>query len=135
MRKLGYAAVIGTLVATTAGCATNTPPLVAQDKTYTTHGQKLVFGGTYDKHKNLLTILVNGDPVMRGEFPPFTPKKVMHGTYKGMTIGANCYFGTILSSKGGLVGIIAGAVQDSHDKSGDQCKISVNDGQAATLYF
>lgn len=134
MNKVGYAIGITTLLALVSGCASQ-PPRIAQNKMYMAHHQKLDFGGRYDVEENKLSISVNGDVIMRGSFPPFTPTKSMNGTYDGMTIGADCYFGTILSGQGGLVGVIAGAVQDSHGKSGDQCKITVDKNQAATLYF
>ena len=134
MYKLVYVVSISTLLVTLGGCATP-PPRVAQNKLYTTNGQKLDFGGSYDVKANNLALSINGDVIMRGSFPPFTPTKTLNGTYKGMPIGASCYFGSVLSSKAGLVGIISGAVQDNNGKSGDQCNLTVNGKAAETLYF
>jgi hypothetical protein len=134
MRKFVYVVGISTLFAALGGCATP-PPMVAQNKQYVANGQKLDFGGSYDVRGNNLALSVNGDVIMRGSFPPFTPTKTLNGSYKGMSIGASCYFGSVLSKKPGLVGIIAGAIQDKNSKSGDRCEMTVNSKAAETLYF
>lgn len=134
MNKFVHVAGISALLATLGGCATQ-PPMIAQDKIYTANNQKLDFGGSYDTEANKLTITVNGDSIMRGSFPPFTPTKSISAIYHGMSITADCYFGTVLSNQGGMVGMIAGVVQDHTGKSGDQCHITVDNKAAETLYF
>jgi hypothetical protein len=116
-----------------AGCST--PPKIAQNKSVQAEGQKLDFGGKFDVKPPDLTITVNGDPVLTGRFPPFTPTQNLTGEYKGLKIGASCYFASVLSSKGGLVGIIGGAVQSGQGKTGDKCDMTVNGKPTESLYF
>lgn len=116
-----------------SACAT--PPRVAIKKTHEIQGQKLELGGTYDQRANELVITVNDDPVMRGRFPPFTPTTKLNGTYKGYQITADCYFGSVLGSRGGKLGIIAGAIQNANSKASDKCDVSVNSRPAETLFF
>ena len=117
-----------------AGCA-STPPKVAQEKTYVIDGQELVFGGKYDVEKNLLELTVNGDPVMRGSFPPFTPKQNLNAKYKGLQVSGDCYFGSVLAGEGGVFGKVAGAIQSAKSKSADRCAIFVNGQSVESLYF
>jgi hypothetical protein len=126
---------IATALAVTllAGCAA--PPKVAQKKTVDVAGQKLEFGGTYDQRRNALSLSVNGDPVMNGSFPPFTPTLGMNAQYKGLPVRAECYFGSVLGSKGGVFGIVAGAVQSANERAGDKCDMQVNGKTVESLYF
>lgn len=116
-----------------AGCAT--PPKVAQNKTVEVAGQKLVFGGTYDTARTALTLTVNGDPVMNGTFPPYTPTLNLNAEYHGLQLRSECYFGSVLGSRGGVMGIVAGAVQAAHNKAGDKCDMQVNGKTMESLYF
>ena len=116
------------------GCAT-TPPKVAQEKTYQTEDMTLVFGGKYDVEHNMLELTINGDPVMRGSFPPFTPKQNLNAKYKGLQVSGDCYFGSILSNEGGVFGKVAGAIQAAKAKSADRCNIFVNGHSVESLYF
>jgi hypothetical protein len=116
------------------GCS-STPPKIAQEKTYVADGVTLVFGGKYDVENNQLELTVNGDPVMRGSFPPYTPKQKLNAKYQGLHVSGNCYFGSVLSSKGGLFGKVAGVIQSSNAKSGDKCDMSVNGEPAESLFF
>lgn len=115
-----------------AGCAS---PRVAQNKTVTVNNQKLDFGGQYDPRQNSLSITVNGDPIMRGSFPPYTPTLNLTAQYQGLDVRAECYFGSVLSSKGGVVGIFAGAVQGAQNKAGDKCDMRVGGKVVEALYF
>lgn len=125
--------VISSMLLFTA-CATP-PPKVALKKNYEVQGQKLEFGGTYQPKANELIITVNGDPILKGSFPPFTPTTKLNGKYKNFQITGECYFGSVLASKGGLVGVIAGAVQSGHSKTADKCDMFVNSKPADTLFF
>jgi len=116
-----------------SGCAT--PPRVAQNKSVVVSGTKLDFGGSYAPRENELTLTVNGDPVMRGRFPPYTPHLELNAKFQDMDVNASCDFGSVLSSKGGLTGIIAGAVQAGVGRGGDKCALAVNGKPTETLYF
>jgi hypothetical protein len=116
-----------------SACAT--PPRMAVKKTHVAEGQTLVFGGAYLSDAKEVTITVNDDPVLKGRFPPFTPTQNLNGSYKNLQISAHCYFGTVLGSQGGKVGLIAGIVQSVNSKSADKCDVSVNSKPAETLYF
>lgn len=98
-------------------------------------GKKLDFGGSYAPDAKELTLTVNGDPIMRGKFPPFTTNLHLKGKYQNLDINASCSFGTVLSSMGGLTGKIAGAVQAGIGKGGDKCDLGVNGKPTETLYF
>ncbi len=116
------------------GCMSN-PPKQAQEKTYEAEGVTLVFGGKYDVDHNQLELTVNGDPVMRGSFPPYTPTQNLNANYQGLRLSSNCYFGSVLSEKGGVFGRVAGAIQSAKAKSADKCEIFVNGQSVEHLYF
>jgi hypothetical protein len=111
------------------GCASTR---VAQIKTVETGGQKFDLGGTYSG--NDLTLTINGDPVLRGSFPPYTPTLRLNGNYKNQTVSASCYFGTVLGKRAGVAGIVAGSIQGAKGRSGDKCDITVGSATEA-LYF
>ncbi len=114
------------------GCAS---PKTAQNKTVQVAGQKLEFGGVYDPRGKKLSLSINGDPVMNGSFPPFTPTLNMNAQYRGLAVRSECYFGSVLSDKGGVIGIVSGAVQSAHDKAGDKCDMQVDGKVVESLYF
>lgn len=117
-------------VAVVMGCASIR---VAQNKTVESEGQKFELGGTYEP-KGDLTLTIDGDPVMRGRFPPYTPTLRLNGKYKNQAVSASCYFGTILGSRGGVGGIVAGSIQGAKGKSGDKCDITVGSA-TESLFF
>lgn len=119
-----------------AACSSNPPmPNVAQMKSVDVGDQTITLGGEYWVEKNQLTIFVNNEPLLRGSFPPFTPTLRLNGMYEGIPIESNCYFGTVLQSKGGVVGAISGAIQGAKGKSADKCEMLVDDQTTETLYF
>ena len=124
MRTLSPLLVVIAVVV--VGCAS---VRVAQNKSVDSEGQRFDLGGSFDPKGNDLTLTVNGDPVMRGRFPPYTPTLKLSATYKNQPVTADCYFGTILGSgRGGLGNIgavVAGSVQGAKGKSGDKCDVSV----------
>ena len=84
--------VLTTLVViTTFGCASKNQ--VALVKTIEAGGQKFDLGGTYNPTANELVLTINGDPVMRGSFPPSPPTLRLNATYKTQTFAASCYSG------------------------------------------
>jgi hypothetical protein len=119
------------LVVGLGGCASTK---VAQMKTIETGGQKFELGGTYTPAANELVLTINGDPVMRGSFPPYTPTLRLNATYKNQQFAASCYFGSILGGGFGKRGIIAGSIQGGLGKSGDKCDITVSNASEA-LFF
>jgi hypothetical protein len=119
------------VVAGLGGCASTK---VAQMKAIEAGGQKFELGGTYTPAANELILTINGDPVMRGSFPPYTPTLRLNATYKNQTFAASCYFGTILGGGFGKRGIIAGSIQGGLGKSGDKCDITAGSATEA-LFF
>lgn len=88
-------------------------------------------GGTFDSRRHLVTISIDGDNVMAGRFPPYTPKLNLSGLYEGHRLNADCEF---------TVGIIGNRIgetifQSVRRKSGNTCAILVDAKPAATLYF
>lgn len=133
MRKVIFGLACVSALSLVSGCAT--PPRAAQNKVVDIGGKKLDFGGSYAPDTKELTLTVNGDPVMRGRFPPYTTNLHLNGKYQNLDINASCSFGSVLSSMGGLTGKIAGAVQAGIGKGGDKCDLAVNGKAADTLYF
>jgi len=126
-----WAVLIGSLL---AACASN-PLRIAQEKTINVDGKVLKLSGSYNDKTHYLSLTINGDPVMQGKFPPFTPTQNFNAKYNEVALSSHCYFGSVLSSTGGAFGAIAGAVQAAKSSSGDKCEIMVNDKLQDTLYF
>lgn len=119
-----------------SACAKKPPVKLANEKTGTYEEKQLTFGGKYLVEDKDLVILVNGDAVLSGSFPPFTPKMNLKTDYDGLNIEADCYFGSVLtSSVPGVGGVIAGIVQSQEGVSADKCEIFVQGESAHHLYF
>ncbi len=119
-----------------AGCAS--PPKQALAQSATIAGAAASVAGSYDTRSRELTVTVNGEPVMRGSFPPYTPTLNLNGNFKGAPVRAECYFASILnnSARGGLAGrIVANSVQSAQGKTADECKVFSGTTQAAVLNF
>ncbi|MDQ8022894.1 MAG: hypothetical protein REI94_13735 [Moraxellaceae bacterium] len=110
-------------------------PKRAQDKEVVVNGQKWIFGGEYKTRGRELTLTVNGDPVLRGSFAPYTPTQRLNTTYRGTEVVASCYFGSVLGGSGGKVGIVAGAIQGAKGKAADKCDMMVAGQNVESLYF
>jgi hypothetical protein len=82
-----------------------------------------------------LTVTVNSDPMLRGSCPPYTPTLRLSSKVKEAEVVAQCYFSSVLSSRGGMVGIVSGAVQGGLGKSAEKCEMTVNGKPAQELYF
>lgn len=117
-----------------AGCG-STPPIQAQDKTVSFQGKIYVFGGQYDEKLKEVQLTVNGDPLLKGRFPPYTPKLNLASDYQGVNISSYCYFGSVLGSEAGIFGVVAGAIQSSNSKSGDKCDVKIGGETIESLYF
>ena len=129
---------VAALAIVLTSCATKPPPPVkeANPKTGTYEEKTLTFGGRYLVDKKALTITVNGDAVLAGSFPIFTPKLNLKTKYEGLNIEADCYFGSVLtSSLPGPGSIIAGIAQGQEGVSADACEIFVQGVTANKLYF
>ncbi|MDQ6627298.1 MAG: hypothetical protein M3Z29_02445 [Pseudomonadota bacterium] len=124
--------LLALFAAVLVGCAS---PKIAQRKSVEVAGQKIEFGGIFEPRGNNLSLSVNGDPIMNGSFPPYTPTLNMKAQYRGLAISAECYFGSALGGKRGVIGIVAGAVQSAHEKAGDKCDMQVNGQVVEALYF
>jgi hypothetical protein len=133
--KLHLNILATTIVTALTLTACSTPPKVAQEKSVQVGSSKISYGGTYDTKATELIINVNGEPVMKGRFPPYTPTQNLSADYKGVKFEASCYFASVLGSRRGLVGIIGGAVQAGNGKTSDQCDITVNGKPAEPLLF
>jgi len=129
--KTSTMGVLAMAVLALAGCSSLR---VAQNKTVESEGEKFELGGTYNPKGNELTLTVNGDPIIRGSFPPYTPALRLNSKYKNQAVSASCYFGTVLSSKRGVTGIVAGSIQGAKGVSGDKCDITVGSASEA-LFF
>lgn len=127
--------LISLFASTSLMVACATPPRVAQDKSIEIDNQTLLFGGVYYVRENELVLTVNGDPLMKGRFPPFTPTQHLKAQYNGLQIAGECYFGSVLTRGNGSMSIIAGAIQSAKDKANDKCEIHVNGKMLETLYF
>ncbi|TMO84707.1 hypothetical protein [Pseudoalteromonas spongiae] len=119
---------------TLAGCG-STPPIQAQEKTIAYQGKTYVFGGQYDTKRNEVQLTVNGDPVMKGRFPPYTPTLNLNTSYQEVNVSSYCYFSSVLNEKGGVFGAVAGAIQSSNSKSGDKCDVKIAGETVESLYF
>ncbi|WP_144212355.1 hypothetical protein [Shewanella donghaensis] len=127
-----FATIAGSILLT--ACAAK-PPIVAQEKTVEFDGQTLIFAGTFDTEKNKLQLSVNGDPLMKGSFPPYTPTQNLKSKYRDLKIEGKCYFGSVLGDQGGAFGAIAGIIQSTKSSTGDKCEMFVNNQPMENLYF
>jgi hypothetical protein len=117
-------------------CGSKPPkPQVAQQKSVEVDGKSLQFGGEYWTKEKEVVLFVNGDPVMRGNFPTYTPTLNLNTNYEDLEISSYCYFSSVLAKKKGIFGVVAGAVQNSHGKAGDSCEMKVKGEVVANLYF
>lgn len=119
---------------TLTGCG-STPPIQAQEKTISYKGKVYVFGGQFDENRNEVELTVNGDPLMKGRFPPYTPTLNLASDYEGVNVSSYCYFGSVLGSQGGVFGAVAGVIQSSNSKSADKCDIKIAGETIESLYF
>lgn len=133
--KTNHAKIILTCTAFAllSGCAATIHQ--AQEKNISIEGKSFRFGGSYNVDENELKLTINGEPLMQGRFPPFTPTQNFNTTYQEVPFFVHCYFGSVLTKGGGAVGIVAGVIQAAKSSSGDKCEISYKDAIKDTLYF
>ncbi|WP_028764165.1 hypothetical protein [Shewanella colwelliana] len=124
-----------TLAVILTGCASDPGPRIALEKTVEVDGTVLKFNGSYHDKKNILILTVNGDPIMQGRFPPYTPTQNLNANYKDFAVRSHCYFGSVLGNQGGAFGAIASVVQSSKSSTADKCELYVNEKLVDNLYF
>jgi len=78
IRSLAAVFFFGSLI---AACASN-PLRIPQEKTVTVSGQVMKFSGTYNERNHYLTVTINGDTVMQGNFSTFNPTQNFNAKYK-----------------------------------------------------
>ncbi|GAA5648510.1 hypothetical protein [Vibrio proteolyticus] len=135
MKKLAQLLSLSATVGLLAACSTTPKVIQAQQKHVDLDGKQYVLGGSYYPDSDKLVLTVNGDPVMRGSFPPFTPTLNLGGRYAQQKVDSSCYFGSILGNEGGVLGIVASAVQSTKSSNGDKCEIKLAGKVVETLYF
>jgi hypothetical protein len=131
------ALAIGTL----AGCAAKKDTRVfAQDKEYVPPSSTApwTIGGVFDKEDYSVAISFNGESVLRGRFPPYTPRLTAEGKYNDRAVATLCKFSSgIIASKGGgwQERLAEGIVSKATKAGGNTCEVTVDGQAAATLYF
>jgi hypothetical protein len=124
---------------TLGGCARNTQ-VVAPGKEFVPADSVAPWkiGGTFDKRDTTIVIHINGENVLRGRFPPMTPRLTADGTYQGKAVRAACAFSSdvIAKKSSGFELQIAEAIVSKATKTGgNTCELTVDGRPAATLYF
>lgn len=115
------------------GCAAK--PIIAQPKNADFQGKNYEFAGVYMPDDGKVTLTINGDPLMSGKFPPYTPKLILKAKYADHDFEGNCYFGSILGNQGGAFGIVASAIQNAKSSSADRCDMYISGQKLETLFF
>ncbi|MDB6063434.1 MAG: hypothetical protein JWM78_3537 [Verrucomicrobiaceae bacterium] len=114
---------------------TSAPPREAQQKDIKIDDKSFRFGGSYNDKTNDLKLSINGEPLMQGKFPPFTPTQTFNTTYQDVPFSLHCYFGSVLGHNNGVLGIVAGAIQAAKSSASDKCEILYKDAVKDVLYF
>ena len=128
------------VLAALAGCAAKDTRVFAQDKEYVPPSATAPWkiGGVYDKKDQSIAISVNGESVLRGRFPPYTPRLTAEGKYNELPVATLCKFsqGVINQGGGGWQERLAeGIVAKATKAGGNTCDVTVDGQAAATLYF
>jgi hypothetical protein len=126
-------------VSSLGGCARNTQ-VIAPEKEFVPAGSSTPWkiAGVFDKKDTSVVISINGDNVIRGRFPPMTPRLTANGTYGGKPIHTTCAFSSdvIAGRNAGFRLQIAEAIVSKATKSGgNTCDVTVGGQPATTLYF
>lgn len=131
MQRAGIACLLAVGLLTTA-C--KDPIIKAPSKQYQPVGetaQPWTIGGIYHQREQRVTVTINGDNVLSGRFPPYTPKLSLPGQYQGHRVLADCEFtNDIIGNR-----IAESIFQRVRNKSGNTCVVMVDGRQATTLHF
>lgn len=123
-----------------SGCASRDTRVFAQEKEYlpAASAQSWKIGGVFDRKEHTIVISFNGENVLRGRFPPYTPRLSAQARYNDMAVATLCKFSSdIIASKGaGWQERLAEAiVAKGMSTGGNSCDVTVDGKPAATLYF
>lgn len=124
-----------------AGCAGKKDTRVfAQDKEYvpSSSAAPWTIGGVFDQKDYSVAISFNGESVLRGRFPPYTPRLTAEGKYNDRAVATLCKFSSgIVAGKGGgwQERLAEGIVAKATKAGGNTCEVTVDGQAAATLYF
>lgn len=122
-----------------AGCAPKNTKVFAQDKEYVPPAGTAAWtiGGVFDEEEYTVVISVNGENVLRGRFPPYTPRLTAEGKYQERAVATVCMFSSGVIGKGGgwQAQLAEAIVAKSTKTGGNTCEVSVDGQAAATLYF
>lgn len=134
--------LIGTVAALTAmsGCARKDTRVFAQDKEYVPaeSAPPWKIGGVFDKKEHTVVISFNGENVLRGRFPPYTPRLTAQGKYNELPVATLCKFSShVIAGKGGgwQERLAETIVAKTTSTGGNSCDVTVDGKPAATLYF
>jgi hypothetical protein len=131
-------ALLACTVALLTGCAEKNTKVIAQDKEYVppTASTPWKIGGVFDEEQYTVVISFNGENVLRGRFPPHTPRLTAEGKYQDKAIGTVCMFSSGVIGKSGWQVQLAEAIVSKATKNGsNSCEVTVEGQPAATLYF
>ncbi|HEY5806469.1 MAG TPA: hypothetical protein VIT67_00785 [Povalibacter sp.] len=135
---LRMAMMIVASAAVLAGCAAKNTKVIAPDKEYvppaSTSPWKI--GGVFDEKELTVVISFNGENVLRGRFPPYTPRLTTEGKYQEKAVATVCMFSSGIIGKGGWQEQLAEAIVAKTTRTGgNSCDVTVDGQAAATLYF
>ena len=137
--KSGMIVAVAALVAL-SGCARKDTRVIAQDKEYVPPAAESPWriGGVFDKSELTVVISVNGENVLRGRFPPYTPRLTAQGRYDDKPVATLCKFSSdvIAGKRSGWQERLAETiVSKTTSTGGNTCDVTVDGQAAATLYF
>ncbi|MFL6551149.1 MAG: hypothetical protein ACJ8OJ_20830 [Povalibacter sp.] len=138
--KLGTATVSLSLVALVvlSGCAAKNTKVIAQDKEFVPPAAAAPWkiGGVFDEEEYTVVISFNGENVLRGRFPPYTPRLTAEGKYLDKAVATVCMFSSgVIGKSGWQVQLAEAIVSKATKNGGNSCEVTVDGQAAATLYF
>lgn len=137
--KPGKAMIVGAVaVAALSGCAAKNTKVFAQDKQFVPPAGTApwMIGGVFDEEQYTVVISFNGENVLRGRFPPYTPRLTAEGKYQEKAVAAVCMFSSGVIGKSGWQVQLAEAIVSKATKAGgNSCEVTVDGQAAATLHF
>ncbi|MGH8177229.1 MAG: hypothetical protein ACREV5_13295 [Steroidobacter sp.] len=125
-------------ILTASACSSKNTRVFASEKEYVppTATTPWKIGGVFDEEEYTVIISVNGENVLRGRFPPHTPRLTVEGKYDGKTLAAVCMFSSGIIGKSGWQAQLAEAIVSKATKTaGNTCEVKVGEQLAATLFF
>jgi hypothetical protein len=120
------------------GCAQKNTKVFAQDKEYLPPASASAWkiGGVFDEKEYTVMISFNGENVLRGRFPPYTPRLTAEGKYLDRAVATVCMFSSgVIGKSGWEVQLAEAIVAKATRTGGNSCDVIVDGQAAATLYF